>query len=111
MYDDWLLIQRDMFEKGVEKFELLTAIYEVTIIYEYYFKCKQKLLKLEIDDSVPTMIVSDKARLQKILEILLSNALKFAEFKVDLFVMYRFESRMLTLQVTDDGIGYPSEEI
>ncbi|WP_053496644.1 hybrid sensor histidine kinase/response regulator [Stenotrophomonas maltophilia] len=63
-----------------------------------------------IDSRVPAAITGDAARIRQVLNNLLSNAFKFTEQgRVSLHVSTRQDSGLVCWQVTDSGMGIPSE--
>lgn len=76
----------------------------------------QKGLKIHynIDDKVPVMLIGDPARLQQILNNLMSNAIKFtAQGSVTLAVQGKKQTGdhyMLSFSVQDTGIGIPKDK-
>lgn len=81
------------------------------IISIYKAKANEKGIEFlsRIDTEVPKCIISDPIRLKQILSNLLSNAIKFTHENgtVSLHIGYEEKSRILTLDVTDNGIGVP----
>jgi signal transduction histidine kinase/DNA-binding response OmpR family regulator len=79
-------------------------------------KADQKGLELlnDIDPGVPAGIIGDPGRLQQVLANLVGNAIKFTE-RGHVLVEVREETRsdgctMLHFQISDTGIGIPSEK-
>lgn len=81
------------------------------IISIYRAKANEKGIAFEtrIDPEVPKCITSDPIRLKQILSNLLSNAIKFTHENgsVTLHIGYDEEVRIVTIEVTDSGIGIP----
>ena len=68
-------------------------------------------LRLEIADSVPSSVRSDRARLRQVLVNLVGNAVKFtAEGSVTLQLEYHEPDRLIG-RVVDTGIGIPPEGV
>jgi signal transduction histidine kinase len=76
-----------------------------------YFLRKGIVLSLQLDDSLPTQIWTDKEKLSRLFEILLGNALKFTERgTVSLHascVHSDAQEELLLCTVTDSGVGIP----
>lgn len=67
-------------------------------------KSKGLYLNLEIDESVPNIIIGDPVKLRQIIINLLSNAIKFTE-KGGITVKLHVESERLFYSVRDTGMG------
>lgn len=70
---------------------------------------KQLILRTDIPATL-SHIVSDRTKLQQILNNLIANAIKFTEFGEVVFG-YRIEDKILHVFVTDTGIGIAKKEI
>lgn len=69
---------------------------------------EQKGIALQITDDLPQKEIQvDEALLHRVLENILSNALRYAKQKIQL--AFAMEGRMLVVTVTDDGSGFPLE--
>ncbi len=73
-------------------------------------------LKVEFLDALPEFISSDKARLRQALVNLVANAVKFTErglvlIEVSFLPTWRDHKPALRIQVSDTGIGIPSNKI
>ncbi|WP_409424430.1 MULTISPECIES: response regulator [unclassified Pseudoalteromonas] len=84
---------------------LLTTLNKVLAVYEY--GCTEKGLKLisELAPSLDCAVIVDHARLQQIVNELLSNALKFTE-QGAVTVIATLNNNQLSLNVEDTGIGF-----
>ena len=84
---------------------LLTTINKVLVVYEY--GCTEKGLKLirELAASLDCAVIVDHARLQQIVNELLSNALKFTE-QGEVKVIATLNNNQLSLSVEDTGCGF-----
>jgi signal transduction histidine kinase len=70
-----------------------------------------KGLTLEFDASAPVEVNGDRARLEQLLDNLLSNALKFTLEGGRVCVRLRSEDTEAVLEVCDTGIGVPPDEL
>lgn len=91
------------------------SVYEVTSDMRSLFNpiANNKNLELVLDvaDEVPTIINTDKMRLEQILKNLLSNAIKFTESgKVTLSLEMHSDAKHVLFKVTDTGIGIPKDK-
>lgn len=84
---------------------LLITINKVLVVYEY--GCTEKGLKLirELAASLDCAVIVDHARLQQIVNELLSNALKFTE-QGEVKVIATLNNNQLSLSVEDTGCGF-----
>lgn len=61
-------------------------------------------------DTAEDLLWLDESLLLEVLENLLSNALRYAESRVEIFLEYKKEMEMLFLYVHDDGPGFNEKE-
>ncbi|TKC12524.1 response regulator [Pedobacter polaris] len=75
-------------------------------------KDKQLEMEVLVDEDLPTMISTDKMRLEQILKNLLSNAFKFTtEGKVSLVLSSNKKNKTITFNVKDTGIGIAKSKL
>ena len=95
------------------RFNLRQLIYGVFYSLNVKAEEKQLLVRVEIDEQVPTWLMGDPIKLGQVLTNLLANAIKFTEFgSVTLVVRPQgpvTDHVSLDLQVTDTGIGIPED--
>jgi CheY-like chemotaxis protein/HPt (histidine-containing phosphotransfer) domain-containing protein/two-component sensor histidine kinase len=82
----------------------------------FSMKAREKNLALEFEAAgpIPETLLSDPTRLRQIVTNLLSNAIKFTEHggvKVTARLTPAGQERRLSIQVTDSGIGIPSDTL
>lgn len=96
------------------KFDLSQLIHETVSLIAPLAKEKNLSLDVQVEAELPTALIGDRLRLQRILLNLLNNAIKFtAEGSVFLNVkmVHRKRQRLLIqFQVQDTGIGIPKEK-
>ncbi len=88
-------------------FEFLRAVSSAFISY-----AEQNNIKYHIDipeEKLHTMFDQDK--LEKIIYNLISNAFKFTNSNGEVSVRSIFNNNLLTIEITDTGIGIPQEHI
>jgi signal transduction histidine kinase/ActR/RegA family two-component response regulator len=96
-----------------EIFDLRTSVNGIIQLVLPSAKIKKLDLSLEIDDAVPQKLITDGAKLHRILLNLIGNAIKFTEkgsisLKIDLAVDNK-EYVQLQFSVQDTGIGIAEE--
>ncbi len=85
------------------------AVAELQQLFAPVAKEKNLQLKIEVADEVPSLIETDKLRMDQIIRNLLSNALKFtSKGYVELSVFMR--NNMVAFSVKDSGIGIPQNK-
>jgi len=110
---DYDQIKNQKIKYNFESFDIFSFL--TTIKESMSFLCNEKGLTfiLEIDENVPTEIVSDKNRLQQIITNLIGNAIKFTQkgsisLKVTRDPMY---SNMVQFSVADTGVGISKDKL
>lgn len=86
--------------------ELLQRVAETLMVGA---KAKGLAFTLDVEESVPAEIVSDRRRLRQILLNLGSNALKFTQTGAVSLKVERYPGAQLKLSITDTGPGIPEE--
>jgi len=97
---------------NITKVNVFEVLHNVQLLYE--FQCFQKNLefRLDLDDSIPPFILTDKNRLSQILINLAANALKFT-FRGGITMGVREDpndQNKLIFWVSDTGIGIKPED-
>ena len=96
------------------KFNLLESIEQITGIMLAEIKYKNLDFKINISENIPTLVVGDQLKFERILLNLLSNAIKFTN-QGSIGVTGKIISQTkekITLQITvkDTGIGIPEDK-
>lgn len=96
-----------------ELFNLYNCIDDIVHLEMPTIKMKKLDLQLRIDPSIPTLIISDKTKIHRILLNLLGNAIKFTpsgRIKIEVKCLSN-DGELVQLQfsVSDTGIGIPFE--
>ena len=96
-------------------FDIYQVLTNLANVMQYKIKEKDLEFKLEIDPSVPKVVVGDKLRLNQILFNLVGNAVKFTDsgfVKVQVSTLNETEnSAQLYFEVEDTGIGIPEDKL
>ena len=99
-----------------QKFNLKNLVNGVVALNKPAAYSKHIKMNLSIEDDVPTHIIADEFRLNRILINLIGNAVKFTnvgDISMRLAVSMTAESRngILIFDIKDTGIGIPSHKI
>ena len=95
-------------------YRLATMLNDVIMGIEMRAKQKNLEIKLDIDESMPSMLTGDEIRIKQILNNLLSNAIKYTEKGSITFSAkgVREEDKFsLLMSVKDTGIGIKKEDV
>jgi len=79
-----------------------------------YLDRKQQTLNIEVDDSIPKIMIADEKRISKVIFHLLTNASKFSEENNEILLKFDIldeaaERPVLKISVADNGIGMSPE--
>lgn len=96
-------------------FDLYQVLTNLVNVMQYKINEKDLSFKLEIEPSVPKIIIGDKLRLNQILYNLVGNAVKFTDsgyVRVRVLNLSETEANVhLKFEVEDSGIGIPSDKL
>ena len=111
---DYSKIESGKMELHRDNFNLYNRINTTVSIFEHSAKAKGLELRFDIDPAVPEMIFGDELAIGRVLNNLISNAIKFtAQGKVELSVMCKNcldDERMIIFEVADTGIGINQDQ-
>lgn len=94
----------------LEAFELDSMIWD--LVRSYTARTEQKALKLNFQSTLPPlMVVTDRSYLLRILDNLVSNAVKFTEPGKNIFLTLTERPNGIAISVRDEGQGIKPEEI
>lgn len=106
--------------KGIRSIEEVPFICEETSIHSIIKKIEEVIFALnQIRDveivhegnSTDTQISADDSMIMEVLENILSNAIRYAEKKIEVLSDYDKEKAEFTLTVRDDGPGFTEEQL
>ena len=75
---DFESIGKGRFSLAIQKFKLKAAFMEIIESYKIQAEKSKKSLCVQFDDFLPSIVITDKMRLQQVLRNLLSNAINYA---------------------------------
>jgi signal transduction histidine kinase/FixJ family two-component response regulator/HPt (histidine-containing phosphotransfer) domain-containing protein len=96
------------------RYHAASLLFDVTTVLRVQTGCKRIELFTNLDESIPSVMIGDEARVRQVLLNLLSNAVKYTERGFIRFTA-RSEPRpgssvLLTFTVEDSGIGIRAED-
>ncbi|MDH7447155.1 response regulator [Aquimarina sp. 2201CG14-23] len=83
-----------------------------TILSYYEIKAKEKNIKLEVENNISdhqNLVLMDRSKLNKVLNVLVDNAIKYTE-KGSVTISYTIENDFLCISIKDTGIGIPEKK-
>ncbi len=111
---DFSKLQSGKFELENRKFDLREMMENIVSANLATVNEKGLKLTLNVEESVPQVLIGDELRLTQILNNLLSNAVKFTSagfIRIEVAVTLRFSDEIeLFFMVVDSGIGISKEE-
>ena len=95
---------------NLEKFDL--AVFVESILQSLHPVGEQKQIRIELDYSrQPLEMISDKQLVQRIVENLVSNAVKYSPKGNKVWVILNEHSNMVEIEVKDQGVGIEQDEL
>lgn len=109
------LLDRAQIEAGRFKIEpapvpIGAFVKEICELFHASAQVKGVALRLDVDASVPAMVVTDGLRLRQVLSNLLSNAVKFTE-RGEVAVRVTADGSRVRFRVSDTGIGLTEAQL
>ncbi|WP_223587872.1 sensor histidine kinase [Neobacillus bataviensis] len=99
----------DQIEMKKDSFQLDALIKEILQHYEEIAMYQEKSLRLEANE--PVKFYADKERIHQLIVILLDNAMKYTNEGGDILLSCRQTHSSIILEVKDNGIGIPEQDI
>ncbi|HOV13410.1 MAG TPA: ATP-binding protein [Spirochaetota bacterium] len=92
-------------------FLLLNLLKHIQNLFSVIAKSKDINFILEIDSSVPNLVLGDEMRISQILINIVSNALKFTDRNGKVTLKASYQSGKARFEIIDNGIGIPDDKI
>ena len=112
---DMSKIEADKFELSLNEFSFEKMLQRVTSVINFRVEEREQNLFIEIDENIPSHIISDDQRLAQVITNLLSNAVKFTPEQGSITLRTEKVSEtdgicIIRFEVKDTGIGISSEQ-
>ena len=108
-------IESGKLEINPKSFRLWVFIEDILLQAEHLFDDKNVNFNVDLDDILPTCLITDEMRLKQIVVNLINNAAKFTDHGEVNFIMNGHYSDKdnfnLHIEVSDSGVGIPAEKI
>lgn len=110
------LLDLSVIESGEERSDKEPcSIYEIvsSSLNIYQFTANKKSIKLILDDEgdIPELLLLDKMQVRRLVDNVLSNAVKYSPTETTVRVTMRREGHLLKILVADEGPGIPEDEM
>ena len=106
---EWSRSQTGRIEFNPQPFDLSKFINEITPLFDDIAGQKGIVIKKELPAHTPAF--ADQAMISTVLRNLISNAIKFTKPGGEIILAVTKEKNKLTVQVKDNGIGIPNDDI
>jgi PAS domain S-box-containing protein len=110
---DYSKIEANKIKIIQEKFSLTELVQNVNNLFGYNIEKKGLMYKVEMDETIDTLVIGDKLRISQVLNNFMSNALKFTHegyIKFGIEVLERSsDGYLLRFCIEDSGIGIAQE--
>lgn len=107
-------IEAGKFEIASEEYEIESLFYDITSIIAVRIGDKPVAFLLDVDPSLPRLLLGDMARVKQILINIVGNAVKFTEkgyIRLTIHCAREEGGVMLTMAVEDTGIGIRKQDM
>ncbi|MGZ0657057.1 hybrid sensor histidine kinase/response regulator [Coraliomargarita sp. W4R53] len=110
------LLDLSVIESGEERSDREPcSIYEIVSsslnIYQFTANKKSITLKLEDEGDIPELLLMDKMQVRRLVDNVLSNAVKYSPAETSVVVLMTREGDLLKIAVQDEGPGIPEGEM
>ena len=107
---DFSKIEAGKIEIHKEVFSLKQLFLHLEDMFSIKAENRQFQFSIKLEDSVPELVIGDEQRINQVMINLLGNAFKFTT-EGEVCVECSYKKGMLTIIVSDTGIGIPSDKI
>ena len=111
-------IEAGRLELVLTQYDVASMIHDIVLLNIMRYESKPIEFKLDVNETVPSVLVGDELRIKQILNNLLSNAFKYTqEGRIDLSVFIEPEKREegsdvgLVFRISDTGQGMTEEQV
>ena len=108
---DMCKIEADKLELECHSFDFRQMVDEVTSVLFVHIENKQLEFVLDLDESLPSFIISDKLRLAQVITNLLTNSVKFTPEGGTVTLKASYRAGILRIEVIDTGIGIAKSQL
>ncbi|HEY5656791.1 MAG TPA: ATP-binding protein, partial [Myxococcota bacterium] len=81
------------------------------LVQDWEPRIRERRIRVEVRGEGDTRVWADRQALEQVLANLLDNALKYSEAEGEVEILVRREGDRVRIDVRDDGIGIPSEDL
>lgn len=92
-----------------ENIDLRSVCQDVIDLYE--FVAEQKEIHIDLTPEAQFIVFADKKKLRQVVANLLDNAIKYSPSSTNIHISLSETNRITTLNVADQGIGIPENEV
>jgi CheY-like chemotaxis protein len=112
---DMSKIEADEFELSFNEFNFVKMVRRALTPFDFRVAERAQTLSVELDDTIPDIIVSDEKRLAQVIMSLVSNAVKFTPERGAISLSAKKINEndvdcVIRFEVKDTGIGIPKEQ-
>lgn len=107
---DFSKLESEKITLQLDKTNIKKELEEVIYIFEAKAKKKKVNINFKSNEEI-SEILADKNRLKQAFINVLDNAIKFSQYGKNIFVRINEENGYINIEVQDEGIGIPEEEI
>ena len=92
-----------------EKTELAPLV--ASVVDEFFSQLSEKNLEIQFYPASSIFVIADEVKIQQVIRNLISNAVKFSPSGASIEVTMTQKNDSVTVEVKDQGIGIPEEEL
>lgn len=106
---EWARSQRGLLKNNAEVIDITEVIENTNSILQSRFDYKNQSVVLDADPGI--YVVADRNLLTSVLQNLIGNAIKFSPHDSTIAIRCKTDNGMLMVQIVDQGIGIPKQDI